>query len=155
MRLGILVGIVAAIIVLGAFWSVARQATRPPVPPLLPRSTAPDTLEGDGESLISKALGQIPDDSTAIKMHWMDEIANVDLGDLSGDRLELFVRHANARRCTCGCGYTLAACRVYDSTCPVSGPILESLRDSILTGRVRTANGLRKRPERAGAAHGG
>jgi len=155
MRLGTLVGIVAAIIVLGALWSVTRQATRPPVPPLPPPSTVPDTLESDGETLISRALGQIPEDSTAIKMRWMDEIANVDLGGLSGDRLERFVRHANARRCTCGCGYTLAACRAYDPTCPVSGPILESLRDSILTGRVRNANGLRKRPERADTPHGG
>lgn len=122
----------------------ARPAAPPPAVP----------LEEPGEGVVEEALMQIPGvDSVLIKSRWVDQIGNVDVSAMNPAQLELLVRHANARRCTCGCGYTLAACRMYDPTCPESGPVVEALRDSILAGDVRSADGLRPRPEPSEIGH--
>lgn len=114
-----------------------------------PRVTLPPVAPSDtGDAVIGQALGQIPTtiDSSAIKSQWRDDIKGIDVSALDAKRLETFVRFANAERCTCGCGYTLAACRTYDQTCPVSGPILEALRDSVAKGLIHVVRGLRERP---------
>jgi hypothetical protein len=87
-----------------------------------------------------------PVDSTEIKMRWQDEIAGLDLGPLSKHQREVFLSAANSQRCTCGCGFTLAACRAYDAECETSGPKVEALFDSVRAGRITRATGLRKRP---------
>ncbi|HEY3215273.1 MAG TPA: hypothetical protein VGK93_02145 [Candidatus Eisenbacteria bacterium] len=56
------------------------------------------------------------------------------------------MQFANAERCTCGCGYTLAGCRAYDPTCEVSLPRIEGLLDSVRDGHIREARGVRSRP---------
>jgi hypothetical protein len=66
----------------------------------------------------------------------MPEVKGFDVSDLTPARRAMFVRFANAQRCTCGCGYTLAGCRAYDPTCPVSGPRVGKLLDSVRAGRV-------------------
>ena len=66
----------------------------------------------------------------------------------------LFVRVANSYRCTCGCGFTLATCRAYDAQCPVSGPRVRALRDSVRAGLV-SARGLRQRPKHVEPVHPG
>jgi hypothetical protein len=76
----------------------------------------------------------------------MDEVRDVDASALSERQREVFVRYANARFCECGCGFTLAACRVYDPTCPVSLPLLERLRDSVAAGGVTRVEDLRAPP---------
>ena len=76
----------------------------------------------------------------------MDEVKGVDLTAVTPGQREIFLRFANAERCTCGCGYTLAACRTYDTTCPVSLPIVKALLDSVCSGQIRSANGIRQRP---------
>jgi hypothetical protein len=119
-----------------------RQAHRP-APPLPPLSETPaDTSEG----VIAEALDQIPMDSTAFKRRWIDDVAELDLTVLTPERHEIFLRFANAESCTCGCGYTLAACRVNDPTCPYSLPRLAALLDSVRSGAVQSAAGLRERP---------
>jgi len=67
-------------------------------------------------------------------------------GDLDPARREVAIRFANARRCTCGCGFTLAACRTYDPTCETSLPLVEKLVDSVRAGLLRNTHGLRPRP---------
>lgn len=89
-----------------------------------------------------------PVDSTAIKHRWVDEVRGVDVAALDPDQRVLFVRLANARECTCGCGYTLAGCKASDMTCEVSGAALEALRDSVITGKIVVARGIRERPNR-------
>lgn len=89
-------------------------------------------------------------DSVADKSRWTPVVKGFDVSDLSSARREMFVRFANAQRCTCGCGYTLAGCRTYDPTCPVSGPRVERLLDSVRTGRYSTAEHARPRPSRGG-----
>ena len=69
-----------------------------------------------------------------------------DLVALSASQREIFVRFANAERCTCGCGYTLAACRAFDSSCDVSAPRVQTLFDSVKAGRIRSAARIRERP---------
>lgn len=95
-------------------------------------------------------VGTHPVDSTAIKHRWLDEVRGVEIASLDPDQRALFVRFANARECTCGCGYTLAGCKASDMTCEVSGAALEALRDSIRTGKIVVARGIRERPRSAG-----
>lgn len=105
------------------------------------------------EQVIGQALEQpmperppAPVDSVALKQRWHDDVRGVDVSGLDSRRLGLFLRFANAERCTCGCGYTLAGCRASDMTCDVSGPRLEALLDSVRAGRIRSARGIRARP---------
>ena len=70
-------------------------------------------------------------DSAEDKNRRVSVVKGFDYDDLSAARRRLFVRLANQRRCTCGCGYTLAGCRSYDPTCPVSGPRVQAMLDSI------------------------
>jgi hypothetical protein len=104
-----------------------------------------------GEGVIGQALEAAPPiDSTAIKQRWQDEVRGVDVSGLDPRRRELFIRHANAEQCTCGCGYTLAGCRASDMTCDVSGGRLQALLDSIRVGRITSARGIRARPSDGG-----
>lgn len=123
-------------------WFANWRAVAPPPAPVDPLAAFDDS----SDAVIDRALGQIPVDSTELKQRWMDDIKHVEVAGLSPRQLEHFVRLANARNCTCGCGYTLAACRTYDPTCPESGPILEALRDSVLAGLTGGVSHLRARP---------
>ena len=120
----------------------------------LPRFAPPERrpVEEAGDSVIDDALSQIPSavDSIALKSRWTDEIEGIDLARLSPERREIFLRFANAERCTCGCGYTLAACRAYDPTCPSSPKRVEALLDSVRRGLIRDASGVRERPPASG-----
>jgi hypothetical protein len=142
----------AALIVLaaGAWFALRPFLPRRPLPP----PTAAE-LANPGEDVVARAMKDAPVlpppvDSTEYKQRWLDEVKDVDLAGLSGRQREIFLRFANAERCTCGCGYTLAGCRASDMTCEVSGPHLEALLDSVRTGKIRSAAGLRTRPGRAG-----
>src|SRR5262249_62138565 len=95
------------------------------------------------EGAIGRALGHAKDDSLS---RWVSDIPGADLSGLDAREQRIFVRFANAERCTCGCGYTLAACRAFDSSCEVSSPRVQSLLDSVRAGRIRSTTGIRKRP---------
>ena len=125
---------IAAVAALAAGLAIAwRQAhIVRPQPMTTPIETPADTSEG----VIDEALGQSPIDSVAFKSRWIDDLAELDLAGLDADRREILLRFANAERCTCGCGYTLATCRINDPTCPVSGPRVQRLLDSVRAGRV-------------------
>jgi hypothetical protein len=116
------------------------RTARAPTPP------APGAADTSGD-VVGRALEQAAD-SAAIRARWVGEINGLDLAGLGGAQREVFIRFANAERCTCGCGYTLAGCRAYDPTCEVSGPIVEALLDSVRRGLVRDARGIRPRPRR-------
>jgi hypothetical protein len=94
---------------------------------------------------IEQALA-LAGDSTAIKNRWMDDIKELELASLTPAQHELFLRIANTRHCTCGCGYTLAGCRAYDSECETSAPLVRALYDSARAGLLHQTNGLRSRP---------
>jgi len=146
--------VLLVVIVLYLAVQFAVQRRRPPAPP--PDGlTAADTAGGDSaaaDRLVARALAQPgPIDSTALKTGWRDDVRGIDLAAFTPKQRELFVRYANAEPCTCGCGFTLAACRAYDLTCPVSLPRVEALRDSVLAGLVTSAAGLRERRQDAPA----
>jgi len=108
---------------------------------------SPDTTT---DAAIEQALGAARIDSVAYKSRWLEEVPGISLEGLAPGKRELFLRFANAERCTCGCGYTLATCRASDMTCEVSGPHLEALLDSVRAGRIQSARGVRARPSSGG-----
>ena len=55
------------------------------------------------------------------------EIPGVDLSVLTPGQREEVLRRVNAEGCPCGCSLTLAQCRINDSTCGVSPPIVERI----------------------------
>ena len=63
------------------------------------------------------------------------EIKVIDFSGLDATQKRRALEEANAARCTCGCGMTLAQCVATDSTCPIR----ESNIDRIKT-MVREAN---------------
>jgi len=111
--------------------TAARRAPEPPAEPT-----------GD---VVSRAI-EIARGDSSHKEQWVDEIPDLELASLAAPARETFLRIANGRRCDCGCGYTLAACRRFDSTCDVSGPRAKALFDSVQAGRIRDASGFRERP---------
>jgi hypothetical protein len=134
--------VMLAIVVAVAAVALVLRSSRPPRP--APAPPAGDAVDVPEDS-VARALRLAGVDSTK-KNEWVDEIPDVDLAGLSPRQAEVFIRAANARHCTCGCGFTLAACRRFDSTCETSGPRVEALLDSVTRGLVTDARGLRERP---------
>ena len=107
------------------------------------RASTVDEPSGD---VVRQALELAEPDSVRLKTAWVDEIPDLELAQLAAPARETFLRIANGRMCDCGCGYTLAGCRRYDTTCPVSGPRARALYDSVRTGRITSAGGHPERP---------
>ena len=133
-----IVAVVAAVVV------VLRDSAKPAGSP----AAAPPPAALEPEDDVRRALRLAGVDSTK-KNEWVDEIPSADLSGLDARRTEVFLRFANARRCTCGCGFTLAACRVFDPSCEVSGPLVAALLDSVARDLVTETRGLRERPAHA------
>jgi thiol-disulfide isomerase/thioredoxin len=68
-------------------------------------------------------IGQI----SARNASQVTEIPGLDLDSLPPDRRAKAVVQLNTDKCTCGCGLTVAECRIDDPTCAVSGPIAEQI----------------------------
>lgn len=134
-----LVVMLAGVAVIAAVLVVSRDALRKPETP----AQVPDLDETDRAP--RGGVGLPGADSTK-KNAWVEEIPGADLAGLDPVRAEVFLRFANARRCTCGCGFTLAACRQYDPSCEVSTPLAAALLDSVTRGDLVDTRGLRPRP---------
>jgi hypothetical protein len=134
-----IVAVAGLIAGLSAAWWYSR-------PQPAPVASTPEAGAGMPDDAIHRGLGAAADDSAAIKARWVDDVPGFDLSELDPPRREIFVRFANAERCTCGCGYTLAACRAYDPSCEVSAPRVQTLLDSVRAGRITSAAGVRRRP---------
>jgi len=123
------------------------SASAPPVAAM--PDTATDQPIDQALSAARRATGATID-SIAYKNRWLDEVRGTDLTGVPERQKELFLRYANAQHCTCGCGYTLAGCKASDMSCEISGPRLEALLDSVRTGRITSARGIRARPKPGG-----
>ena len=55
------------------------------------------------------------------------ELPGVDLSKLSAEQKKVALHRFNADSCTCGCGFTLAQCRIWDSACAVSKAATEKI----------------------------
>ena len=56
-----------------------------------------------------------------------NKIPGIDLSGLSPDRKAEALKQLNTEKCTCGCGLTLAQCRLDDPDCSVSLPLAKDL----------------------------
>ena len=56
-----------------------------------------------------------------------NKIPGIDLSSLTSERRAEVLKALNSERCTCGCGLTLAQCRVDDPDCSVSLPLAQEL----------------------------
>ena len=55
------------------------------------------------------------------------EIPGVDLSSLTPRQKADVLKRLNTEKCTCGCGLTLAQCRINDPSCTVSLPIAKKI----------------------------
>ena len=111
-------------------------------------AVAPSPGADTGEDVVARALRLAGIDTTR-KKQWVEDIPDLELASLAPAARETFLRIANGRRCTCGCGFTLAGCRRFDSECDKSGPRARALFDSVRAGLLTSADGF---PVRPGAA---
>ena len=135
LRLFALVG-VAAVVVLAAT-AIRGSFVKPTRGPSPGRST-PSPVDTGGD-VVARAIDLAKSDSVRLREKWVDEIPDLALASLTDDARATFLRIANGRRCDCGCGFTLAGCRRFDSTCDVSGPRAAALFDSVRSGRITRA----------------
>lgn len=63
------------------------------------------------------------------------EIPGVDLTALSPEQKTLALNRLNDEPCGCGCGMTIAQCRINDSTCAVSPKLAAQVVDEVRTGK--------------------
>src|SRR5216684_6667888 len=110
--------ILAALLVGLAVWATSwHRVPAAKLSAAAPHASPADTAVND--AAIDRALAMARTDSVAYKSRWHDEVRNVEYGDLSPAKREIFLAFANAERCTCGCGYTVAGCLASDMTCEV------------------------------------
>jgi len=64
-----------------------------------------------------------------------NKIPGIDLSTLSPERKAEALQSLNTEHCTCGCGLTLAQCRVDDPTCTVSLPLAQDLVKKIVSAK--------------------
>ena len=71
---------------------------------------------------------------------WLKNAANattlpgVEFGDLTAEQKKRALHRLNAESCTCGCGLTLAQCRINDSSCPTSLKIANQVVKDVASG---------------------
>jgi thiol-disulfide isomerase/thioredoxin len=64
-----------------------------------------------------------------------NKIPGVDLSGLTPDQRAKVLAALNSEHCTCGCGLTVAQCRVDDPTCDVSLPLAQSIVKKIVSAK--------------------
>ena len=86
-----------------------------------------ETFEDKGEVFLSHA-----DRAT--------ELPGVDLSKLTPEQKKIVLHRFNADACTCGCKFTLAQCRIWDSACAVSKSATETIIADVSSGAKPTVN---------------
>ena len=64
-----------------------------------------------------------------------NQIPGIDLSKLPPDKKAEALKELNAEHCTCGCGLTVAQCRLDDPSCGVSLPLAQKLVEKIGAGK--------------------
>jgi thiol-disulfide isomerase/thioredoxin len=99
-----------------------------------------DTAELEARYLSGNAknvrIERVEDETKALltKAAQAKEIPGVDLTTLTPAQRTEALKALNAEDCTCGCGLTLAACRINDPDCSVSLPIAKKIVERIAKG---------------------
>jgi hypothetical protein len=73
----------------------------------LPINARVETFEDTGEIFLKHA-------------NRASELPGVDMTSLTPAQKTVALHRMNEETCTCGCKYTLAQCRIFDSACPIS-----------------------------------
>ena len=68
------------------------------------------------------------------------ELPGVDFSKLTPEQKAVALHKFNAEMCTCGCGYTLAQCRVLDRNCSVSKEATAKIVAALAGGKGATAD---------------
>jgi thiol-disulfide isomerase/thioredoxin len=63
------------------------------------------------------------------------DIPGLDLSGLTADQKTVALRRLNEEPCDCGCGLTIAQCRINDSTCGVSPKLAERIVAEVRAGK--------------------
>jgi thiol-disulfide isomerase/thioredoxin len=87
----------------------------------LPTDATVERVKDTGQVLLANAA-------------YATEIPGVDLAKLNAKQRETALKALNTEPCTCGCGMTLAACRINDPGCNISLPAAKKLVESIGVG---------------------
>ena len=87
--------------------------------------TAPDIVVTDAED--EDKMRQEEAKARVQNAAQANKIPGVDLAALSPGARAKVLQQLNSERCTCGCGLTLAQCRIDDPTCSVSLPLAQAL----------------------------
>ena len=66
------------------------------------------------------------------------EIPGLDLASLTAEQKTTALKRLNGESCSCGCGLTIAQCRINDSTCAVSPPLAEKIVAEVRAGSKST-----------------
>ena len=80
----------------------------------LPTPASVATVKDTGQVLLANAA-------------YATEIPGIDLQPLSSSHRERTLKRLNEEHCTCGCGLTVAQCRINDPSCEVSLPVAKKL----------------------------
>lgn len=67
-------------------------------------------------------------------------IPGLEIEKLSPAARTAVLQRLNTDTCTCGCGLTLAACRINDSSCGVSLPLAQEIFDAVAAGHEQPSN---------------
>jgi len=62
------------------------------------------------------------------------ELPDVDMKGLTAAQKTAALKRLNSESCTCGCGLTVAQCRINDTTCPVSQKIAAQIVQEVKSG---------------------
>jgi thiol-disulfide isomerase/thioredoxin len=68
-----------------------------------------------------------------------EDLPGVSFAGLTAAQKKLALHRLNAESCNCGCGLTMAQCRINDTTCPVSQKLARDIIESIRQGKSKPA----------------
>jgi len=86
----------------------------------LPTDASVETVKDTGQVLLSNAA-------------YATEIPGLDLTSATAAEREAVLKKLNTEPCTCGCGLTVAQCRINDPSCQVSLPIAQGIAKELIT----------------------
>ena len=78
------------------------------------------------------------------------DLPDVDMKGLTPAQKTLVLKRLNSETCTCGCGLTIAECRINDTACPVSQKLAAQIVQEVKSG---AAAELPKAPQSRNAGH--
>lgn len=74
------------------------------------------------------------------------ELPGISFKGLTPAQKKMALKEMNSRRCTCGCGMTIAQCRITDPTCSTSQKLAQQIVDQIRAGKAPASPAPRAQP---------